>query len=153
MTMKIQQKATDRIIEMLSKVLSNSYLLKVKAQNFHWNVVDPRFSQLHLFFEGQYDALEEAIDTLAEQIRTLGAKAPGSMREFLDLGSIDESTALLTADEMLTELLIDHEAMVGELREFIKLTQELGDEGTADIFIERLRFHEKSLWMVRSHTN
>lgn len=151
MSTHLEQKAADRLVEILSKTLANSYLLKVKTQNFHWNVVDPRFSQLHLFFEEQYEDLEEAIDTLAEQIRALGAKAPGAMREFLDIGSLDESTAQLTADEMLTELQIDHETMVSDLRAFIKLAQELGDEGSADLLINRLRAHEKALWMVRSH--
>lgn len=147
----IEQKAADRIVEILSKVLANSYLLLVKTQNFHWNVVDPRFSELHLFFESQYENLQEAVDVIAEQIRSLGAKAPGSMREFLDIGSLDESSGALSGDEMLSELLIDHETMISDLRKYIKLAQDAGEEGSADLLIERLRFHEKTLWMVRSH--
>jgi len=106
---------------------------------------------LHDFFQEQYEALFEAVDIIAERIRILGQKSPGSLREFLDLSTLDEADVNLTGDEMLQNLLSDHESVVGSLRDMVKEAQEFGDEGTADLLIDRLRFHEKTAWMLRSH--
>ncbi|MCB1149112.1 MAG: DNA starvation/stationary phase protection protein [Chlamydiia bacterium] len=151
MSVGIEKKVSMRIVTGLSKTLANTYLLQVKTQNFHWNVNDARFSSLHAFFEGQYEELQEAVDEIAERIRMLGHRSPGSMREFMDLGTIDESTDSLSGDEMLSELLIDHDSVIQSLREEISESQKLGDEGTADLLIGRLRAHEKMAWMIRSH--
>jgi len=147
----LDKKACQKIAATLSQALANTYLIQIKSQNFHWNVVDPRFHMLHDFFQEQYEALFEAVDIIAERIRILGQKSPGSLREFLDLSTLDEADVNLTGDEMLQNLLSDHESVVGSLRDMVKEAQEFGDEGTADLLIDRLRFHEKTAWMLRSH--
>ena len=63
------EQSSQRTALELSVHLSDAYLLYVKTQNFHWNVVDPRFHSLHEFFEKQYQELAEAIDVIAERIR------------------------------------------------------------------------------------
>jgi starvation-inducible DNA-binding protein len=140
-----------QIAQNLSMLLADTYVLYVKTQNFHWNVIDSRFYSLHLFLEKEYKKLEEAIDKIAEHIRKLGQVAPGSLKQFLDMTSLKESTGDLTGDEMLEELLKDHESLCHFLRERIILASKLGDEGTADLLIQLLRTHEKSAWMLRSH--
>ncbi len=147
----LDKKSAQKIKVLLSRSLANTYLLLVKTQNFHWNVVDARFHSLHEFFQEQYEALFEAVDEIAERIRMLGFKSPGSLREFLDLGTLDEAETNLSGDDMLSELLIDHELVIKDLREQIKESIELGDEGTGDMLIDRLRFHEKTAWMLHSH--
>ncbi len=149
----LDKKACQKIGASLSQALANTYLLLVKSQNFHWNVVDPRFHSLHEFFQEQYEELFEAVDEIAERIRMLGLKSPGSLREFLDIGNLDEADTNLTGDEMLSDLLADHEAVIEGIREMIVESQEFGDEGTSDMLIARLRFHEKTAWMLRSHFN
>src|SRR5690625_3440249 len=80
-------KKTDRkkIAEGLSGVLADSYTLFLKTQNYHWNVTGPHFGPLHDLFEEQYRELFDAIDEIAERIRTLGFRAPGTLKEFGDL--------------------------------------------------------------------
>jgi starvation-inducible DNA-binding protein len=80
----------------------------------------------------------------------LGEKAPGSLKQFLDMTSIKESSDALHGPQIIKELLDGHEAMIRYLREIIDLASKLGDEGTADLLIQRLRAHEKNAWMLRS---
>lgn len=142
----------NNIVKNLTVFLANSYILYVKTQNFHWNVVDPRFYSLHKFFEEQYEAFQEGIDEIAERIRMLQAKSPGSMTEFLKLGTLKESSAKsLSANQMIYELLVDHEAVIKDLHRDIAKANAAGDDGTADMMIQRIRFHEKASWMLRSH--
>ena len=140
-----------QLAQNLSMLLADTYVLYVKTQNFHWNVIDPRFYSIHLFLEKEYEKLSEAIDEIAERIRQLGEPSPGSLKQFLGVTSLKESDGDLNADDMLMELLKDHDTICVFLRDRIALASKLGDEGTADLFIDRLRAHEKSAWMLRSH--
>lgn len=135
----------------LGLILADTYVLYTKTQNFHWNVEDPRFYSLHLLLEKQYEDLAEAIDEIAERIRMLGERSPASLKQFLDMASLNESDGDLSGDEMFEVLLNDHETLCRFIRERIALASKLGDEGTADLLIQRLRFHEKTAWMLRSH--
>ena len=75
-------KKNEKIVQELGKLLSSTYTLYLKTQNFHWNVTGPFFQTLHLMFEGQYTQLAMANDAIAKRIRSLGAFAPGTYREF-----------------------------------------------------------------------
>lgn len=147
----LDQETRKEVIQITSQLLADTYLLYTKTQNFHWNVVDPRFYQLHKFFESQYEELAEALDIIAERIRMLGGRSPGAMHQFLELSSLEECTEELSGDEMIRQLAEDHTFMADTLRFFIDETSKLGDEGTADMMINRLRAHEKTVWMLKSH--
>lgn len=145
------QEARMEVTRVLSQMLADTYVLYVKTQNFHWNVVDPRFYQLHKFFEGQYEELAEALDIIAERIRMMGGKSPGSMHRFLELSTLKESDEELSTYEMLQQLTQDHIFMSDSTRFLIEEVSKFGDEGTADMMINRLRSHEKNAWMLQSH--
>jgi len=147
----LEVKIHSEIVQILSQQLADTYLLYTKTQNFHWNIVDPRFYQLHKIFEEQYEELAKAIDIIAERIRMLGGRAPGTMHEFLNLGSIEESTDILTGNQMIKQLAEDHTFLADSMRLGIVASSKLGDEGTTDMMINRLRSHEKNMWMLQSH--
>ncbi len=62
----------------MSHLLADTYTLYLTTHNFHWNVTGPMFNTLHTMFMGQYTELWNAIDPIAERIRSLGHPAPGS---------------------------------------------------------------------------
>jgi starvation-inducible DNA-binding protein len=140
-----------QIAQNLSLLLADMYILCVKTQNFYWNVVDPRFYSLYLFFKKEIQVLEEGISEIGERIRELGEFVPGSLKQFLNMTSLTESDGDLIAEDMLTELLKDHEMICRFLRDRIVLASRLGDEGTAKLLIQHLCTHEKSAWILRSH--
>lgn len=146
----ISAKNCAQIVKHLSVILSDTYFLAVKTQNFHWNVTTPLFHSLHLMFESQYDDLQEAVDVLAERIRALGHIAPGSLSQFSSFANIKEATKVPSANDMLKQLLADHELICREIREALPVIQKLGDDVTVDILIGRLTVHEKTAWMLRS---
>src|SRR5688500_1654817 len=108
------------ITRTLSLVLSDAFVLYTKTRKFHWNVSGNSFMELHELFENQYKILEKAIDEIAERINKLGAKTPGTMREFLDMASLKESQGKYPSQkEMIRELLKDHENVIVQLRKSI----------------------------------
>jgi starvation-inducible DNA-binding protein len=140
------------IVENLKSQLSDTYILQLKTQFYHWNVTGGNFHQLHLLFGSQYDELALAVDELAERTRSLGFNVIGTFNEFLKFAQVTEDKLLpQTSQEMLENLLSAHEHIAKTTREKIANAQKNGDEGTADLFIKRLQEHEKTAWFLRSH--
>lgn len=136
----------------LALVLSDTYVLAVKTHGYHWNVTGPTFAQLHEFFSQQYNALFEAADEIAEQIRQLGFMPDGSMDSFLQNTVIKEAgTKPMTANAMLKDLLDSHQQLRERLVAGEDLADDLDDVATQDLMVERLRAHDKMMWMIRSH--
>lgn len=138
------------IAESLGRVLADSYILYLKTQNFHWNVTGRNFHALHAMFEEQYQELAGAVDEVAERIRALGRPAPGSYREFAELGSLAEAQGRPDAETMVRTLAEDHETLARLVRESVNLAEEAGDHATVDLLGGRLTAHEKTAWMLRS---
>lgn len=146
----ISERHREEISKGLAHFLADTYTLYLKTHNFHWNVTGPMFQTLHLMFEGQYNELAAAVDEIAERIRALGVKSPGSYQEFLKLTSIKENVSDLSATQMIQELVSGHEAVIRTARGLFSMVNEAHDEPTNDILIQRLRVHEKTAWMLRS---
>ncbi len=143
---------TDRraITDGLARLLADTYTLYLKTHNYHWNVVGPMFQTLHLMFETQYNELALAVDLIAERIRSLGAPAPGTYREFTALSSVTEDDDCPDAMEMLRRLVVAQEAVARTARSIFPIVEKAHDEPTADLLTQRLQVHEKTSWMLRS---
>ena len=138
------------IAEGLSRVLADTYTLYLQTHNFHWNVEGPMFNTLHLMFMGQYTELWQALDAIAERIRSLGFPAPGTYTEFARLGSLKEIQGVPEALEMVRGLVAGHEAVARTARAVFPAAEKGGDESTVDLLTQRLQIHEKTAWMLRS---
>lgn len=134
----------------LEKVLADSYMLYLKTQNYHWNVKGQLFHQLHVMFEEQYTELAAANDVIAERIRTLGFRAPGTFTEFAKLTSVSEEVDQLNALEMVKRLALANETVLSTARNVLKPASEANDEATVDLITQKLNQHSKSTWMLRS---
>ena len=145
--------ANDRraISEGLSRLLADTYTLYLTTHNFHWNVTGPMFNTLHAMFMGQYTELWNAVDPIAERIRSLGHHAPGSYAQYGRLSSLPDAPELPPkAFEMVRILVSGHEAVARTARALFPLADAAGDEPTADLLTQRLTIHEQTAWMLRS---
>ena len=146
----IKKEDREQIAAGLSKLLADSYTLYLKTHNYHWNVTGPMFNTLHVMFEQHYTELATAVDEIAERIRALGVKAPGTYREFAALTSIDEASGNESAEDMIRQLVVGQEAVVRTAREVFPAADAANDEPTADLLTQRMQIHEKNAWMLRS---
>jgi starvation-inducible DNA-binding protein len=134
----------------LSRLLADTYVLYLKTHNFHWNVEGPMFQTLHQMFMEQYTETWNAIDLIAERIRSLGHYAPGTYKEYLGLSSIQETPGVPKAQQMVKILIAGQEAVVKTARQVIPLADKANDEPTLDLLTQRMQVHEKNAWMLRS---
>src|SRR6478736_3127805 len=137
----IKQQDREKVAQPLAKVLADTYILAAKTQGFHWNVKGTHFYPLHKMFEEQYDALQDALDPIAERLRALGYSAPGSLQGILKLASIKEQDNVISGHNMVNELLEGHEALSKLIHSTIEGIDGTRDEVTSDLLTERLAEH------------
>jgi len=149
----VKDDSRKKLVETLNMRLSDEYVLSTKTRKFHWNVVGPRFSQLHEFFEEQYEIIDEMIDEIAERARQLGGKSSGTLEEFVRHSTLNEDSGQNSdAQTMISNLLKDHEAIIRTLRKNAdEADEEYDDMATNDFFLEAVQKHEKMAWMLRAH--
>jgi len=147
----IDEKDRAAIAGGLSKLLADTYTLYLTTHNFHWNVTGPMFNTLHAMFMAQYTELWNAVDPIAERIRSLGHPAPGSYAQFGKLTSLPDAPATPPKALEMVRILVDgHEAVARTARSIFPLADGASDEPTADLLTQRLTVHEQTAWMLRS---
>lgn len=147
----LKDAARTSVLGILDRTLADEFVLNIKTRNFHWNVTGPHFGALHKFFEEQYGVLDGIVDETAERSRALGGRALGSLKDFLLKTRLAEAQSRPHgADEMLAELLANHESLIKSLRADLDECGRLGDQGNADFLTGLMKTHEKMAWMLRS---
>lgn len=143
--------STTQLVEHLSRVLADTYVLLVKTHGYHWNVTGPLFPQLHTLFETQYNDLFTAADEIAERIRAIDATALGSMQGMLAKTAIKEAPGTPpSAEAMVKDLIKTNELVRSRILEACELAGELGDKGSEDTMIIRMKAHDKAIWMLKA---
>jgi starvation-inducible DNA-binding protein len=138
------------LIEAVKIVLANNFALYLKAHYFHWNVEGPDFAQFHEFFDNLYTDFYSSIDHFAEEIRALNAYAPGSFERYTELAQIKGEDRVLSAPEMLKQLLNDNETMMTSLKAAYELANKADEIGLSNFIQDRTDQHKKHAWMIRS---
>ena len=140
-----------RVIDALQVVLADSYQLMSLTHLAHWNVEGQDFFALHKAFQEQYEDLFEAVDELAERIRSLDAYAIGGLATFAAAAQMEEFKSPMPQKDYVAALIVLHEKLIDDdtsTRDAAGLSNDLQ---TQDLLIKRLEFHEKTVWMLKSY--
>jgi len=135
----------------LKVVLADSFTFYLKTHYFHWNVEGPDFYEYHKLFNEIYDEVFEAVDGIAEHIRTLDEYAPGSYKRFQELSNIETIETIPDLKQMINILLKDNEVV---MRSIVSAISEAGKDpmhkGIENFLQDRLDSHQKHQWMLRA---
>jgi starvation-inducible DNA-binding protein len=147
----IGTKDRQTIADGLAGLLADTYTLYLTTHNFHWNITGPMFNSLHIMFMTQYTELWNAVDPIAERIRSLGHVAPGSYAQFTKLSSLPDAPAQPPkALDMVRLLANGHESVARTARAVFVAANKADDQPTCDLLTQRLNIHEKTAWMLRA---
>ncbi len=149
----INDKNKSAVAGELAKLLADEYVLYTKTRNAHWNVEGPDFHAMHLFFESQYEQLDDILDSVAERIRSIGHFSPATLKQFLELTHLTEkSDKKNDSVGFIKNLVADHETVIQFIRENITpFADKYDDAGTSDFITGLMEDHEKMAWMLRAH--
>ena len=138
------------IANKLAHFLADSHSLYFTTHSYHWNVTGPHFHALHELFGTQYTELWNALDEIAERIRSLGELAPLNLDALTGLATLPQAEGVPDAEGMIRHLLTGHEHVAKTGRVIIGLAADVHDDATADLTTQRVQIHEKTAWMLRS---
>ena len=139
------------LADLLKTYLASTFAYYLKAHMFHWNVEGPDFGELHEFFSNIYEDAFDAVDTIAEQIRTTEEYAPGSLTRFHELSQIQDQIKVPRARLMLEELLADTQTMKDLSKQVFDVSTQEGRDDVANFAADRLAQHGKYMWQIKSY--
>src|SRR5687768_7600580 len=102
----------EKISYALNELLANYSVHYQKLRNYHWNVKGSDFFDLHEQFEQQYTEVLENIDAIAERIRVFGKTPLSTLKDYLEISEIKETTSELKSDIMVREILSDYRILL-----------------------------------------
>jgi starvation-inducible DNA-binding protein len=136
------------LLEKLNLLLCNLQIHYQKLRSYHWNVKGPAFFDLHAIFEKEYNAVKVEIDEIAERIRVFNKIPVSTLKEYLAISEIRETTPNLTSKEMVSEIIDDIETLLGFLIDAVDEAGEMGDIATDDLLSSMIKRKEKTHWML-----
>lgn len=140
----------EELVEKMKVVLASTYAFGLKAQNFHWNVEGPNFFQYHDLFAKLYEDVHDAVDQIAEEIRTLNAYAPASFIRYQQLTVVADETTIPEAMSMVSKLNDDNTKVIGVLTEAFLAAEAAKVVGLANFLQDRIDIHSKHGWMLKA---
>ena len=138
----ISNTTSHTVIEALGKTLLATDAVLRRTQLAHWNVTGPQFFGLHAALEVQYQDLFAALDVIAERIRSLGASVSS------DYAAGPGASA--GEGDVIDQLVAVHDTAVEAFQSAINVANDIGDEVTSGLLLDRLEFHQKTLWMLKA---
>ena len=138
-------------LESIQKYLSNTVVLNIKLHSIHWNVVGPKFMDIHNFTETFYDKLFSDLDEVAELLKMKKEMPLSTMAEYLENATIEELQAKdFTAQESLEIIKKDMELMKELATDIRNVADTEGDFETVATFEGYVSYYSKNLWFVES---
>ena len=141
---------TKTVEQLLNRQVANLNVLYVKIHNYHWYVKGPNFLTLHVKFEEFYNEVTVQRDEIAERILTLKGSPAATMKEYLELSSIQEAAGREDAKQMVQNLIEDFATLSNEYQEGIEAADAAEDQPTSDMLTGFKADLEKHMWMLRS---
>ena len=142
---------TTQMVSEINALLADHFALYVKTKNFHWHVKGPRFRDLHLLFDEQAIEIRDQIDDIGERARKIGGETITSVGMIMQHTQVkDEDSTQLTAEEMVTKLRDDNQAMVERLKSMKKTAEAAGDNATDGLIDDWTDMAEERVWFLTS---
>ncbi len=143
--------ASEVVVTFLNLLLADEYVLYTKTRTAHWNIDSENYFETHVFLENQYNTLDRLIDEIAEQIRSLGHFAFGSLKDFLSIAQMsDDNHNFSKTGEIFETLQNDHDSIIRILQhEIVSISANLNDMNTVVVLAGLLEQHIKMVRTLR----
>jgi len=138
------------LINKLTQVFNTNFVVYFRSHSAHLNVTGRNFYSDHKLLNKIYDELQADIDTIGEQIRSLGAMAPETLYEICDGSQVKDDGIFGDADELLQTVLTDITALTSLYRELEELAEEEDEDQISNFAQDRETTLTKFAWMLRS---
>lgn len=140
------------LVDDLKRVQADTFALYAKAHFYHWNIEGADFVQYHEFLGEIYQANFDAVDQIAEFVRQLDAYAPGVNRMIADLAHVKLDDVIPEALEMFKRIDADNDTVMEGIVTAYMSAEAAGEIGLSNFLQDRIMYHKKLRWMLKSIT-
>ena len=139
------------LVDELKTLLATSFSFYLKTANYHWNIEGDDFIQYHPWLGELYAGVYGTIDQIAEYIRAMQAYTPASLIRFMELTKIQDQIEVAQPMAIFEQLLlVDNQIMLDLLISAFDTATNERQHGIANFIAERIDFHQKYAWQIRS---
>jgi starvation-inducible DNA-binding protein len=138
------------LVDDLKTLLATSFSYYLKTANYHWNIEGEDFIQYHPWLGELYNGVYGSIDQIAEYIRAMQAYTPASLVRFMELTRITDQIEVAQPMALFQQLLADNQIMLDLLNTTFDTATNERQQGIANFMAERIDFHQKYAWQIRS---
>ena len=138
------------LVDELKTLLATSFSYYLKTANYHWNIECDDFIQYHPWLGELYGNVYGTIDQIAEYIRAMQAYTPASLIRFMELTKIKDQIEVVQHMTIFEQLLADNQIMLDLFNTAFDTATNERQQGIANFMAERIDFHQKYAWQIRS---
>ena len=135
----------------LNQYVANLGVEYIKLHNLHWNVVGINFKAIHEYLEGLYDGINESLDKVAEILKMHEVVPAASLKEYLELSSIEELPSVEIHGKEALEIVLKDFVSFKQLAEEIRSLADQEDLYDVVAAMEDdLSEFNKSIWFIKA---
>jgi starvation-inducible DNA-binding protein len=126
----------------LMKVRADTFTLYLKIRRSHRYISGPHFRQYRALLQAHAEELVASSHALDERLRQLRGNEACSIELDILHSSSDDDVEYVTSEDLLVQLRVDNQILVGTLRSTRALCQRSGDivtESLIDVWIDEAR--------------
>ena len=136
----------------LNVYLANQSVLHTKLHNLHWYVSGEGFFTIHLKLEELYTAMATEMDVVAELLLSSGFKPVASLKEQLEITTIEELCDAKVGSRDAMKIVLDDYTKMKELAKgIIALAEKEHKQAVVDLMSSYVGTFEKELWMLNAY--
>lgn len=138
------------LVDELKRVQADTFAFYSKAHYYHWNVEGANFPEYHGFLGDIYEAVFDAVDDIAEQVRQLDAYAPQAHKMLMELSHIKLDDTIPSPMAMFKNLHEDNQTVMEGLLIAYHSAEDEMQIGLSNFLQDRMMYHKKLDWMLKS---
>jgi starvation-inducible DNA-binding protein len=150
--MKVKGDATTSCYSHLVQCLRDSMHLYQQTLLVHWGLMGSKFYQIHTLTQMIYEEMQEALDVIAEHIRSLDIATPKTVEDltYSNLPSVPLEDCF-KQEAIISRLAANQNALADRFQDLAAMAETLGDQLTLDLAVERGRAHKKFQWLLKAN--
>jgi len=135
----------------LVQCLRDSMHLYQQTLLVHWNLMGGKFYSIHKLTQEIYENMQEGNDTIAEHIRSLDIATPKTVEDltYSTLPAVPLENCF-NQEGIIGQLATNHNTLAVTFENLAKMSEDIGDQLTLDLAVERGRAHKKFQWLLKS---
>lgn len=141
----------EKLYSALNVQVANWSVLYTKLHRYHWFVKGPQFFTLHEKFEELYNESAGVVDEIAERLLAIGGKPAATMKEYLNIATIEETKGETNANEMVSSLIDDYKHLKTEMKELASLAEQYENDVINDLAVGLLVKLDTHIWMLSAY--